>query len=422
MTGPVVTVEPTEAPKFAEPPPSEPPPPPPQVAPTPDPSPSPPLPAPAKAKALSKSVERGLTWLATQSVKGGGWDQGDEASKIRGGEQKPGTANVADTSMALLAFIRAGHTSSSGEHKAVVDRGLGFVMQQIEESDGDSLYVTSVRGTRVQSKIGQFVDTFAALMALTEAKGKMKNPADNARLEAAMKKVVKKIEKNQKENGGFDDKGWAPVLSQALAAKGMNRAFQGGMAVSKQALQRFEAQAAGGAMKTQAAAGVPLYGESTSSANVRDDATTKRVNADKLREKAKPRRPEPMSQTPEKPPTPAEIAAAEAEAVAAEKAAVAQEKALVARLSDDRFVQGFGNNGGEEYLSYMFISETLSQKRGDEWNKWDGTITKLVEKVQNADGSWVGHHCITGRTFNTAAALLVLMGDRTPVATKLIAK
>jgi hypothetical protein len=28
--------------------------------------------------------------------------------------------------------------------------------------------------------------------------------------------------------------------------------------------------------------------------------------------------------------------------------------------------------------------------------------------VQNSDGSWTGHHCITSRTFCTAAAILVL--------------
>ena len=37
--------------------------------------------------------------------------------------------------------------------------------------------------------------------------------------------------------------------------------------------------------------------------------------------------------------------------------------------------------------------------------------------VQNGDGSWTGHHCITGRTFCTAAALLVLMSDRAPAPT-----
>ena len=37
-----------------------------------------------------------------------------------------------------------------------------------------------------------------------------------------------------------------------------------------------------------------------------------------------------------------------------------------------------------------------------------------LSKNQNADGSWAGNHCITGRTFCTATALLVLMGDRAP--------
>jgi squalene cyclase len=38
-----------------------------------------------------------------------------------------------------------------------------------------------------------------------------------------------------------------------------------------------------------------------------------------------------------------------------------------------------------------------------------------MNRIQNADGSWTGHHCITGRTFCTSAALLVLMVDRSPV-------
>ena len=35
--------------------------------------------------------------------------------------------------------------------------------------------------------------------------------------------------------------------------------------------------------------------------------------------------------------------------------------------------------------------------------------------AQNEDGSWSGHHCITGRTFCTAGALLTLMADRAPM-------
>lgn len=373
-------------------------------------------------KALSKSVNRGLAWLASHELDAGGWGQGDEAKQLRANEPKLGIANVADTSMALLAFIRAGHTPAAGEHKVAVERGFGYVMSQIEASDNDSLYVSSVRGTRVQGKIGQYVDTFSALMVLTEAKGKMKDPASNARLDAALKKVVRKVEKNQRDNGSWDDKGWAPVLSQALAAKGMNRAAQGGAQVSKQVLQRIEAQAKGGQMSVSGSAGIGLYGEAASSANIRDDAETKKSKASSLKQKAaQPKKPQPLSQSPDVP-TKAEIAAADAEASAATKDAVVKERALVARLQDPRFVQGFGNNGGEEYLSYLLISETLVQSGGEEWNRWDGAITKLVDKVQNEDGSWVGHHCITGRTFNTAVALLVLLGDRTPATRNVIAK
>src|SRR5262249_30916921 len=89
--------------------------------------------------------------------------------------------------------------------------------------------------------------------------------------------------------------------------------------------------------------------------------------------------------------------------------------AVIGRLDDERFVSGFGSNGGEEFLSYMTIAESLVTRGGDEWKRWDARMTRNLGRVQNGDGSWSGHHCITGRTFCTATALLMLMADRTPV-------
>jgi hypothetical protein len=114
-------------------------------------------------------------------------------------------------------------------------------------------------------------------------------------------------------------------------------------------------------------------------------------------------------------PTEGEIAAAEKAAQEAEMAADQIEAAMIARMDEPTFVAGFGNNGGEEFLSHLLIGESLALKGGEEWSKWDAAITELVGGIQNGDGSWTGHHCITGRTFCTAAALLVLMADRTPV-------
>src|SRR5215467_8338761 len=99
------------------------------------------------------------------------------------------SSSVADTSMAILAFLRSGSSPSQGEYKGQVKKAVEFVVGEIESSDKDTLYITQLRGTRVQMKIGTYVDTFAALMALTEAKGTMPDEAGNKRIDKAIEKV-----------------------------------------------------------------------------------------------------------------------------------------------------------------------------------------------------------------------------------------
>ncbi|HTN74597.1 MAG TPA: hypothetical protein VL096_05100, partial [Pirellulaceae bacterium] len=68
----------------------------------------------------------------------------------------------------------------------------------------------------------------------------------------------------------------------------------------------------------------------------------------------------------------------------------------------------FSQAGGEEFLAFHLITETMLQKGGAEWKTWFPTVRDKMVEVQNSDGSWTGHHCITSRTFCTAAACLVL--------------
>jgi hypothetical protein len=361
-------------------------------------------------KALSAQVKKGLDWLARHQLDNGAWGQGDESQAMGRGGTMRDASSVADTSMALLAFMRAGHTAARGDYRKEVRRGLEYVLSEVESSDAASLYVTQVRGTRVQGKIGTYVDTFTALMVLTEAKGTL-DASGNARIDRALAKVVAKIEKNQRKDGTWDNQGWAPALTQSMASKGLNRAAQAGEPVSDQTLQRVEEQAQGsfdtrGGFSGAGTAGVELYGAAASTSAIRESANTRDAREDDVRRKM------------ERATTAAEKAQYEGELRAAQKArgaADSAEKGLLRRLDDPSFIRGFGNNGGEEFLSYMLVSEALVVKGGDEWRKWDASITRLVNGVQNQDGSWTGHHCITGRTFCTAAALLVLMADRTPV-------
>jgi hypothetical protein len=90
---------------------------------------------------------------------------------------------------------------------------------------------------------------------------------------------------------------------------------------------------------------------------------------------------------------------------------------ITGQLSDAKFVTGFGSIGGEEFFSYLNISESLRRTGGPEWKKWNGEMTAKLLKLQNEDGTWAGHHCITGRVAVTSAAILLLSADREPAST-----
>ena len=264
----------------------------------------------------------------------------------------------------------------------------------------------------MQHKIGEYVDTFLTAMVLAEAKGQMPDDTGETRLSAALDKVIAKIERHQQADGTWNLRGWAPVVGYGLASAGLNRAKQRGAKVSDEVLQRAEknsrAQYDRGSKSygMGGSAGVPLYG--TASHLGSRQKTVDSYQAEKMALKRA-------------------LAAGElpaAEAVQA-KAKVdyldemeahhdADMRDQYEQLKSAAFVSGFGSNGGEEFLSYLHISESLLSKGGKEWEDWDRRMTENLERVQNADGSWAGNHCITGRTFCTATALLVLMGDRAP--------
>ena len=110
-------------------------------------------------------------------------------------------------------------------------------MARIEKADTDSLYVTDVRNTQLQSKIGPYVDTFLANLLLAELKDKAGE--QNKSLVAALDKTMKKIVKHQGADGNFaGNAGWAPVLSVGIANKSITRASLNGVAVDGVVLER----------------------------------------------------------------------------------------------------------------------------------------------------------------------------------------
>jgi hypothetical protein len=356
-------------------------------------------------KPLGPAARKGLAWLVERQRQDGGWNQGEGGNGGREGEEVE-RSNVGDTCMAALALVRSGSTPTSGPHAEALARAASFVCAQVEASDDESLWVTDVRGTRVQSKIGTYVDTFLASMLLSEVSHGSAEQ-ERARVDAALAKVLSKIEANQRQGGGFDQEGWAPLLSESLAGKALNRASQRGFDVSLEALadtDGFFARAGElGSPTSPGTAGVLLYDGAAKLGALQESTLTSAVREKELKDELAATTDEARRD---------ELEVALGRIADGRKAQEGMQRSVVDQLDRPEFVSGFGSNGGEEFLSYMNISESLVVRADDAWKKWDGAVGQNLARVQNEDGSWNGHHCITGRTFCTSAALLVLMADR----------
>jgi len=76
--------------------------------------------------------------------------------------------------------------------------------------------------------------------------------------------------------------------------------------------------------------------------------------------------------------------------------------------SATRDFPSFSRFGGEQYLAFHLVNETMLKRGGKAWATWFPVVRDKIIDVQNRDGSWTGYSCITARTFCTACALLVL--------------
>ena len=351
-------------------------------------------PAPKTAPApVSTAVDKGARWLASVQGADGGWGQdGGVASSARPGERLESSGNdVANTAVAALALLQAGR-----QYQPQVERALAFILQRIEASPADGLAITDRQGTQIQRKLGPYIDTFLSSMLMSQIDGRASTPALNARVRKALQKTVAKIEKHQQSDGSWNIAGgWAPVLGTSMASRSLFEAQNRGVAVDAAVLERAKKYT----VSALSAAPPPVAGGVVGGLPAAQSRALPRL-----------------------------AAPAEAAGVALYQSAQALEQlsrtsadrvqnakqitAIQGRLADAAFVGGFGSMGGEEFFSYLNISDSMKRVGGDGWSKWHADITQKILGLQNSDGTWAGHHCITGRVAMTSAAILNLTVDR----------
>lgn len=344
----------------------------------------------APARKPAESIAMGLDWLVSVQGNDGGWGQdGGHNADAREGENLESSGNdVANTAVAVLALIRSGHTPTEGKYKDAVQRGLDFIVERVEASPEEGLALLTVKGTQVQRKLGPHIDTFLTSMVLTEVDGEMGDAKPDERVRLALQKTVNKIEQNQQEDGSWNIAGgWAPILGTSIASRSLFEAKQKGVDVDAVVLARVDDYTKKSTEGADAEGSVGLAGgRGVFSSSPADAGVALYKGAQVL---------EQLSRSKE-----------DREANRSEIAAVTGE------LSNARFVDGFGSIGGEEFFSYLNISDSLQRAGGKEWDEWNGKVQNKLVRLQNDDGTWAGHHCITGRVAVTSAAILTLAVDQ----------
>jgi hypothetical protein len=348
--------------------------------------------SPARAP-VSAAVDKGARWLASVQGADGGWGQdGGAASTARPGEGLESSGNdVANTAVAALALLRAGK-----QYQPHVERAVAFVLQRIEASPANGLAITDRQGTQIQRKLGPYIDTFLASMLMSQVDGRASSPALNARVRKALQKTVAKIEKHQQSDGSWNIAGgWAPVLGTSLASRSHFEAQSRGVAVDAAVLQRAETYTVSAFSVPPPVAGGAAGGRSAGAGSLAMASPAAPAEAAGVALYQSAQALEQLSRT------------------AADRVQNAKQiSAIQGRLADAAFVGGYGSMGGEEFFSYLNISDSMQRVGGDAWAKWHGDITHKILGLQNSDGTWAGHHCITGRVAMTSAAVLNLRVDR----------
>lgn len=353
-------------------------------------------------------IEKGLSWLVAAQTESGGWGAGQH-SQQNILDPKAVQTDPATTAFAAMALIRAGNTLQSGPYQQNLKAALTYLLATVENVPESELRITSLTGTQPQRKLGQNIDASMVAQFLGRILPQTATDAGlRQRTELALDKCLRKIESSQQEDGSFQGGTWAGVLQSAMANNALEDAVVVGRKVDEKVLeksrgyQKSNIDASSGAARTDRSAGVSLYSISSS-----NRATAKKYQeADRLIREAKETGR--ISQDAElNEETLREIVPADQEVESMIEDVQVYESTRE-QMKDEQVLSGFGNNGGEEFLSYMMTSESLAATGGEDWQTWSEKMNSRMSKIQNPDGSWSGHHCITSPVFCTSAVILTL--------------
>jgi hypothetical protein len=359
------------------------------------------------AKVL-QAEQRALNWLVAAQSQDGGYGAGAHARQdIR--DPHAVATDPATTAMVGMAILRMGSTPDSGPHAGQLKKLTDYLLRHVEQAGPQATNITELKGTQIQSKLGANIDVALTTQYMSNLSAKLgqQHPL-KGRVLQAMNICTGIIQRGQNTDGSMKGDGWAGVLQSSFAASALESAQAQGAVVDEQALQQarnynksnFDADK--GSVATERAAGITLYAVSGSTRNSAVEAREASEKVERARKEGKLAANAPVTLDNLKE---AGMSDTEAERL---NTAYQVYNAAKQQAQEERVLTGYGNNGGEEFLSFLQTGESLVIAKDAGWRNWYGATTDRLLAIQNQDGSWHGHHCITSPVFCTATSLLIL--------------
>lgn len=358
-------------------------------------------------KKFVETITKGELWLIQAQNQDGGWGAGSQSKQQ---EMNPHavSSDPATTAMSAMALYRCGFSMEEGEQKEMLKKSILFLLNEIEKNQ-NSPYITAIRGTQIQGKLGQHIDAILTLQFFNQLLPTIKEETLRTRVKNGIQVCVDKIEKSMDETGKVGGSGWAGVLQSSFANSSLEMASKNKeIKVDKEKIQKAreyqksnynpESESA----KTDDGAGIMLYAVSSSVRNSADEAKEvdqlfKKAKAEGKIEQAAVLNEQNLER----------LGYSKEKAKSYDVATKVYKSAKVTAMKDE-VLSGFGNNGGEEFLSFLQTGESMIVNEDDDWKKWYDNIGGRMMQIQNPNGSWSGHHCITSPAFCTATCLMIL--------------
>jgi len=358
-------------------------------------------------KNIQPIVDDGLDWLSKAQLKNGGYGAGSHNNQ---GEMNPHAVNAgpATTAMVAMALLRSGSTLEKGAYKTELQKALNFLLQQVESVSKNDRYITKEKGTQIQTKLGQNIDAVLTAQFFSNILKEKLDKQVKKRVEKCLDVCVDKIQNATGKDGRVTGAGWAGVLQSGLATSALESAQSVGAELDEVVVTAQKQYLKGNydeeseSVKTTDGAGIILYSVSNSARGSAKDARKARELIEKAKKQGKLKTEDKVTVDNLK-----RIGVSESKALGYASSYNVYKASKVQAQRND-VMKGFGNNGGEEFLSFLQTGESMVVNNDNDWKTWYDDVSGRLMQIQNQDGSWNGHHCITSPVFCTATSLLIL--------------